>query len=439
MPSGEEIQTALKAFVRNWRDYAGTERSEAQTYLNELLSCYGTDRRAVGADFEKYSPGAGFLDLSWPEWCIIEMKAPSRANRLSDHYQQVFDYWLSSADDAEGKAAARYVVLCAFQRFEVWEPGRFPRAPRAVFSLEELPDHYDVLGFLSGPGVEPSFLEHHRTLTEEAAKTVAHLFESLKDRVAAPADEIQRFTMQAVWTLFAEYLGLLDGYPLQNLVATLRRDPTRSPAAEIGYLFRVLNQKGNHNRKGVRAGTRYVNLQDFAQPAEVDLNQDELTLLATACEYDWREVDPTIFGSLMEGVLGRSRRWALGAHYTHEVDILKIVIPTIVRPWRERINACASPTDARQLLDELCAFRVLDPACGCGNFLYVAYRELRILEHELKERLVTVARKTGMHPPNFDYLPLYPLRNLFGIDGEPIRVMIPRVTLWMAQRQMVDL
>ena len=438
MPSGEEIQGALKAFVGRWRDYTGTERAEAQTYLNDLLSCYGTDRRAVGARFEDHHTGAGFMDFHWPEWCIIEMKAPSRASRLSSHYQQVFDYWLSSADDAKGEAAARYVVLCAFQRVEVWEPGRFPRSPRAVFSLEELPDHYDALGFLSGPGVEPSFLQHHRTLTEEAAKTVAHLFESLKDRLAAPADEIQRFTMQTVWTLFAERLGLLDGYPLQSIVAVLRRDPTRSSAAEIGHLFRVLNQKSNHNRKGILAGTRYVNGELFSQPAEVDLNQDELTLLATACEYDWRQVDPTIFGSLMEGVLGRSRRWALGAHYTHEVDILKIVIPTIVRPWRARIDACTSSTDARQILDELCAFRVLDPACGCGNFLYVAYRELRSLEKELKDLITTLAEEKGLPVPPKPW-PYYPLTNLYGIDIENVAVLIARVTLWMGHRQMINL
>ena len=251
MPSGEEIQSALRAFVRRWRDYAGTERAEAQTYLNELLACYGTDRRVVGAEFEYHRPGAGFMDLHWPEWCIVEMKAPARASRLETHYQQVFDYWMSSADDAEGKAAARYVVLCAFQRFEVWEPGRFPRSPRAVFTLDELPDRYDALGFLSGPSVEPSFVQHHRVLTEEAAKTVAQLFESLASRAAAPADEIQRFIMQTVWTLFAEDLGLLDAYPLQSIVAMLRRDPTRSPAAELGHLFRVLNQKGSHNRRGL--------------------------------------------------------------------------------------------------------------------------------------------------------------------------------------------
>lgn len=251
MLSGEEIQNGLRQFVNRWRDYAGTERAEAQTFLNDLLACYGVDRRRVGAEFEYHRPGAGFMDLHWHEWCIVGMKAPSRAARLSEHYQQVFEYWLSSADEAGDKSAARYVVLCAFHRFEIWEPGRFPRSPRAVFSLDELPDRYDTLGFLAGPGVEPSFVEHHSALTKDAASTIAALFESLVERSAAPVDEIQRFIMQTVWTLFAEDLAMLDGYPLQTIVSSLRGDTSRSSAAELGHLFRVLNQKGNHNRRGI--------------------------------------------------------------------------------------------------------------------------------------------------------------------------------------------
>jgi len=376
--SGEQIQAALVAFVGGWKNYQGSEKGEAQTFLNQLFACYGTDRNAVGAKFEDFRSSAGFMDLHWPQVCIIEMKAPSRAKSLYQAREQVMRYWRESADGVNDLPAARYVVLCAFQRFEVWEPGRFPASPRISFDIEELPDRYESLMFLAAPALAPSFVDHYRELTKEATASIALLYQSLKDRSAAPIDEIQRFTLQCVWSLFAEDLGMLDGYPLQNIVHTLRQDPTRSSAAEIGMFFRVLNQKGDHNRQGVLTGTRYVNGELFAQPAEVNLNQDELALIATAAEHDWRKVDPTIFGSLMEGVLGRDRRWELGAHYTHEVDILKIVEPTIVRPWQRRIDGCTSPTQARELLDELCSFRVLDPACGCGNFLYVAYRELRL-------------------------------------------------------------
>ena len=167
------------------------------------------------------------------------------------------------------------------------------------------------------------------------------------------------------------------------------------------------------------------------------LTRAEVDSLLRATSFDWRKVDPTIFGSLMEGVLGRDRRWERGAHYTHEVDIMKIVTPTIIRPWRERIQATTSPGAARDLLDELCRFRVLDPACGCGNFLYVAYRELRALEHELKEWIRRLARDQGVAEPPGPW-PYYPLRNLQGIDIEPTAVQITRVTLWMGHRQMID-
>jgi len=163
----------------------------------------------------------------------------------------------------------------------------------------------------------------------------------------------------------------------------------------------------------------------------------ELDLLAQAAEHDWSKVDPTIFGSLMEGVIGRERRWELGAHYTHEADILKIIGPTIVRPWQRRIDTVTTPAAARELLDELTSFVVLDPACGCGNFLYIAYRELRSLEHQLKQRITDLAASTGQPLPPKPW-PYVPLTNLCGIDIEPVAVLIARITLWMGHRQMID-
>jgi hypothetical protein len=435
LPSGEEIQASLRRFVDRWHDYSGTERSEAQTFLNELFACYGSDRRQVGAEFEDFRASAGFMDLHWPTVCIWEMKAPNRDLRVGQ--LQVERYWKESSDLDASIPAARFVVLCSFLRFEVWEPGRYPTRPLAAFDLGDLPERYDALAFLAGPHVEPNFTEHHRALTRDAAKQVASVFHALADRGAAPPDELQRFVLQSVWCMFAEDLGLLDGYPFQTILSDLRSHPDRS-AADLGFLFRVLNQKTNHNRKGRLAGTHYVNGELFADPAEVELDRAEIDGMLAATEFDWRKVNPTIFGSLLEGVLGRDRRWELGAHYTHEVDIMKIVTPTIIRPWRERIDATATPAEARALLDELCRFRVLDPACGCGNFLYVSYRELRALEHELKQRIGSLAAETGLPRP-VGPLPYYPLANVQGIDIERSAVLIARVTLWMGHRQVADL
>ncbi|WP_100811577.1 DNA methyltransferase [Microbacterium sp. BR1] len=361
------------------------------------------------------------------------MKKPGTP--LAKAADQIERYWRESSDG--DTPAARWVIACNFHSFEVWEPGRFPKAPRITFAIDELVDHYDALLFLQNDTLEPVFSEHRRELTADAARHIAEFYRSMIDRSAAPVDEIQRFTMQLVWCLFAEDLGMLEGYPLQATVESLLKESEPDSAKEIGYLFALLNQKGDHNRKGRYAGTRYVNGDLFTQPASVFLSREELLHLREAAEFNWREVNPTIFGSLLEGVLGDERRSEIGAHYTHEADIMKIVAPTIVRPWRERIEAAASVTDAVAVLHDLCEFRVLDPACGCGNFLYVAYRELRTLEYEAKLRINALAAQTGAAKPTGP-LPYYPLANLYGLDIERVAVMIARVTLWMGHRQMVD-
>ena len=306
MRSGLEIQAALEKFVKKWSGYAGTEKAEAQTFLNELFDAYGSDRTAVGALFEDFRSSAGFMDLHWPGILIVEMKGPAVA--LEKAKDQRIRYWQESSNSKENIPAARWVVTCNFREFEVWEPGRFPNEPRIRFGINELPDHYDALLFLQSDSTDPVFSEHRRELTKDAARHIAELYTSMADRSAAPIDEVQRFTMQLVWCLFAEDLGMLDGYPLQNTVDALLAEKDPDSARDIGYLFTLLNQKGDHNRNGRYAGAHYVNGELFAKPAAVYLTRDELAHLREAAEFNWREVNPTIFGSLMEGVLGDERR-----------------------------------------------------------------------------------------------------------------------------------
>jgi hypothetical protein len=386
--------------------------------------------------FEDAHTSAGIMDLHLPGVVIVEMKAPSQVGRLAAHRAQAFNYWHNSADVATDRPAPQYVVLCTFHEFEVWEPGRFPNAPRATFTLKQLPDRYETLLFLAGPEEEPLFGAASRELTTEAAFAMAKVYHNLLDRQAASPEAIQRFLLQMVWLLSAEDYGMVSGKPVEHILKLLATQTHWTSYMMFGGLFMSLNDSSDHGRHGVLRGTRYVNGELFARPALVHINQDEAKAFLDLAGYDWRAVDPTIFGSLMEGFLGQGRR-ALGAHYTHEIDIMKIVRPTIVRPWRERIQATATPEEAVGLLHELCRFRVLDPACGCGNFLYIAYRELRSLEWSLKRRIQDLSRQTGLPVPTGP-LPYYPLNNLYGMDIEPVVAHIARVTLWMGHRQMMD-
>lgn len=185
MRSGAEIEADLRAFVKRWSDYTGSEKSEAQTFLNELFAAYGTDRKGVGALFEDFKSSAGFMDLHWPGELIVEMKKPGVPLTKAD--DQRIRYWQESSDAAQGIPAARWVVLCNFHEFEVWEPGRFPKEPRLRLTLQELPDRFESLLFLQQGQVEPVFTEQRRELTAEAAEHVAKLYTSMAGRRRASA------------------------------------------------------------------------------------------------------------------------------------------------------------------------------------------------------------------------------------------------------------
>jgi hypothetical protein len=384
MRSGEEIRRELVKFAARWQSYAGSERAEAQTFLNELFACYGRDRRDAGARFEDAHSTTGIMDLHLPGVAIIEMKAPKEGDRLDQHRPQALHYWKYSADLATERTAPPYVVLCSFQQFEIWEPGRYPAEPRLRFTLEELPDRYEALLFLAGPAEEPLF-HPSRALTTEAATAVAKVYQELLDRGAAKPQMIRNFMLQLVWLFFAEDYAMIEGRPTEAILKLLAEQDYWTSYLMFGGFFTSLNDPDSDGRHGALRGTTYVDGELFANRALVHLTKGEARALYDIAQFDWSKVDPTIFGSL---------------------------------------------------LDELCQFRVLDPACGCGNFLYLAYRELRSLEHSLKQVIAELARSSGLPVPTG--LPYYPLTNLHGIDVVSFATFIARVTLWMGHRQMID-
>jgi len=432
--TGEEIRRGLQVFAARWSVYDRSERAEAQTFLNELFACYGTDRQEV-ATFEEPQSGR-FLDLLWPRVAIIEMKAPAEAKRLEKHRPQAFDYWRNAADPERDIPAPRFVVICAFRRLEVWEPGAYPTAPRVVMDLVELPDRYDALLFLAGD--EPVFLGSEVELTRDAVAQVSSVFTALKERRAAGPDVLRNFVLQCVWSMFAEDLGMLPEHRFTRLVEGLIATPSRSSADELGGLFRWLNDPASERpAHGAYARVPYANGGLFAEPAIVHLEREELDLLRGACGYDWTKVQPQIFGSLLEGGLGHDKQWLLGAHYTAEADIQKVVQPTIVRPWKERIENLTKHSEATRAQADLMTYVVLDPACGSGNFLYVAYRELRRLEARLREREMELRKKGGLSEQG-SLAAFFPVSNLKGLEIDGFAVGLARVVIWMGHKLAVE-
>lgn len=435
----QNVRTALEALAERWKGFQGTEKAASQTFLNELISAYtgATDAMAAGARLEEFGgrdDGSGFMDLYWPDVAIIEMKAPNQTLRLDQHRAQALDYWRNSADAATHLEAPAHLVLCSFARFEIWEPGRFPpRAPDYgpldAFDLAELPDRAEALMFLAGR--TPIYGGPGEDVSAKAAQLMVDLYFSLVDREAGEPEDLRRFILQSGWALFAEDLRILEGMPIGTLTRALIADPTRSSAVELMSLYQRMNIKSEaaRNPVGLTPKVPYVNGDLFASAAPIHLDQKELRKLLEASEFDWQHVNPTVFGALFEGYVGRDRRWELGAHYTSEADIRQIVEPVIVRPWVKHIEAVSTYNDATKLLAELCEFKVLDPAMGCSNFLVISYREMRQLEARLHEKLRNLALAEGRNVPL--ELSWYPISNIQGMEIEPFVVEIARATLWM--------
>jgi hypothetical protein len=223
---------------------------------------------------------------------------------------------------------------------------------------------------------------------------------------------------------------------LTHAAERLKSDPSLSSYDMLGELFEWLNRDGERPTGGAFKGAPYVNGGLFERPAHVELERAEVELLFTACHADWSNVEPSVFGGLFTGTLALERRRVSGAHYTPEAEIQKIVQPTIVDPWRERIQGVTDGDDALALLEDLAGFRVLDPACGSGNFLYVAYQELRTLEQELRGRAHELLREAGRSLPQD--LPTVSLSNALGIEKDPFAARLAQVVLWIGHKLAVD-
>ena len=433
--SRAEVRGRLAAFAARWDLRPGNEQQESQQFLLELLACYGIDTTQVPSPFtfEHHYPDGSRADLLWPGLLLVEMKSAGETDRLITHRQQVFAYRRQSADATKGVPAPPWVILCSFRRFEIWQPGEYPAEPRAVVDLIDLPERLEVLDFLRGEDAD--FQRNAADLAEEAVDATAGVYRSLIRRGVDPP-LARDFTLQCAWSMFAEDLDLFEEDNFTGVVRTLQKNPSLSSYDQLGGLFEWLGREGERPPAGMFKGVPYADGGLFEDPARIALEPPELKMLDVACSADWSLVEPSIFGGLLQSSLGVDRRKLMGAHYTPESEINKIVGPTIVEPWTARIEAADSLDDAVAVLTDLARFRVLDPACGCGNFLYVAYLELRRLEAALAERIARLAREAGRPAPTD--LPGVALSNMLGIEKDPFAVALAQVVLWIGHKKAVD-
>jgi hypothetical protein len=425
------MKDALLDFVAYVRTLQGDEKGEAQVFCDRLFRAFGHGGyKEAGATLEFRVKAKGkstrYADLLWRPRLLLEMK--KRGENLEKHYQQVFEYWLELVPNRP-----KYVILCNFDEFWIYDFDSQLREPVDRIGLDELIDRYTALNFLFPENRPPLFQNDRVNVTREAADRVARVFQSLRDR-GENAEIAQRFTLQCVMALFAEDIDLLPRGLFSEILTHCRAGASAYDL--IGGLFRQMGDPRPAPKNSRYHNVRYFNGGIFSIVRPIALNPDEIALLLSASQERWSKVEPAIFGTLFESSMDREERHAFGAHYTSEADIQKVILPTIIRPWRERIESARTLKELLSLRQELIAFTVLDPACGSGNFLYVAYREMKRLEAELLRKIhdnfsdrATAAIGT---------LSLIKTTQFYGMDIKSFAVELAKVTLMLAKKLALD-
>jgi len=413
----------------------GDEKGESQIFLDRLFQGFGHKGVfEVGGKPEfrvlkskEDGGGTSFADLVWKPWVLIEMKR--RGEDLSKHYRQAFDYWTRLVP-----GRPRYVVLCNFDELWVYDFETQMDTPVDRVTIRELPGRYGPLAFLFPTHEKPTFGNDQEAVTREAADRLATCFNKLVTRGVDRA-EAQRFVLQFLVALFSEDIGLLEKYFVAKLI-----DECKAPADAydlLGGLFVEMNTPGK-TKGGRYKGVDYFNGGLFKEPVRLELYPDEIAQLREAAKSNWSQVRPEIFGTLFEHSCGDidGERRKFGIHFTSVVDIMKIVSPTIVEPWRNLIENASTQKQLRALLTRMHEYHVLDPACGSGNFLYLAYRELKRLEARIYERLAAITRrKEDAAQVRFGFVTA---RQFYGLDINEFAIELAKVTMMIARKLSID-
>ena len=464
---------ALDTFIARWQRAGGSERANYQLFLTELCEVLGLPRPDPAGDdtrdnayvFERRvvirqpdgSVNNGFIDLYRRSGFVCEAKQTGRAldssgwdkAMLRAHNQA--DQYARALPAEEGRPpfilvvdVGRNIELYAeFTRSgATYTP--FPDARSHRIRLEDLRD-LAICERLRKVWLEPMALDPARRsarVTREIADQLARLAKSLEAAGHAP-QHVAGFLMRALFTMFAEDVGLLPKRAFTTLLHDLENDlPSFAPMLES--LWQTMNSGGFS--AALRTSVLRFNGGLFADASAIALDRDQLALLKAAAQADWTAVEPAIFGTLLERALDARERHKLGAHYTPRAYVERLVLPTVIEPlraeWRE-VQAAAltyeqqgkrkdAVAEVRAFHHHLCEVRVLDPACGSGNFLYVTLEHMKRLEGEVLNLLHDLGESQGLL--ELEGVTVDP-HQFLGLEINPRAARIAEMVLWIGYLQ----
>ncbi|MCC6347282.1 MAG: class I SAM-dependent DNA methyltransferase [Nitrospirales bacterium] len=433
-----EIKDRALAFSRDWEGEKA-ERAEAQTFWNEFFSVFGISRRRVATFeepvktlplFDGQPVKGGRIDLFWRGTLIAEHK--SRGRDLDSAFKQALDYFSGLPE----RDLPRYVIVSDFARMRLYDLDS--GTPPTEFPLKDLYRNIKLFGFIAGYTTQR--IEAQDPVNFKAAERMGKIHDYLRAS-GYSGHHLEVFLVRLLFCLFAEDTTLFEPRgSFRDFIENNTREDGSDLGPQLALLFQLLDTKEDRRQKNLDesiAGFPYVNGRLFKEVLPIpSCDKTIRELLLDCCGLDWGRISPAIFGALFQCVMdeeGSDRRRNLGAHYTSEENILKLIKPLFLDDlWAEFHAAKRSANKLFELHKKLSRLKFLDPACGCGNFLVIAYRELRLLELEI----LRAARDTGQRHLDIFQLVQIDVDQFCGIEIEEFSAQIAQVALWLTDHQM---
>ena len=431
--SWNEVRTRAGAFAAGWQD-AAYEKGETQSFYNAFFRVFGVQRRSVARYEEhvaKLDNRSGFIDLFWPGVLLVEQKSAGRD--LKAAYEQAGEYF----DALPERDRPRYILVSDFQTFELHD---LSERRQIAFPLADLPSHIEEFGFILGR--QRRVFRDQDPANIEAAELVGRLHDALAE-AGYVGHDLERLLVRIVFCLFADDTGVFEPRDIfLDFVETRTREDGSDLGALLMQVFQVLNTPEPDRLATLDedlAHFPYVNGSLFEGPLRIPAFDSGMReRLLDVCRFDWSNISPAIFGSLFQSVMDPGQRRAQGAHYTTEKNILKVIEPLFMDDLRaefERLRARRGRgrmAALRQFQAKLGRLTFFDPACGCGNFLIIAYRELRLLEIEvLKEIHPRDSQDYRQTDALAQTLSVVDVDQFYGIEIGEFPARIAETALWM--------
>ena len=431
--SWNEIRSRAAEFAREWAD-AVYEKGETHSFYNDFFEIFGVRRRTV-ARYEEHvrrlDRAGGYIDLFWPGVLLVEQKSAGRG--LAAAREQAGEYF----DALPERDRPRYQLLCDFRTFELLDRDE---REETRFALADLPAHVEQFGFILG--VQRRTFRDQDPVNVEASELVARLHDALKASGYGGHD-LELLLVRTVFCLFADDTGIFEP---RDVFLQFIEERTAADGSDLGpwlaRLFQVLDTPEDRRQAKLDedlARFPYVDGDLFAGPIRIpDFDVPMRRALLDAGRFDWTAISPAIFGALFQSVMEPAERRAAGAHYTTEKNILKVIEPLFLDDLRAEFARLKGRRDSRAIPElhrfqqKLGGLRLFDPACGCGNFLIIAYRELRALEIEVLRAL----RPHGQFDLLADALSVVNVDQFHGIEIGEFAARIASTALWMMDQIM---